>query len=127
MVAKKMSASEHWLAKKMESPAFRAEFEKSRRETDAVDALIRTMDERRDSLGISKTELARRVGHNEAAVRRLLTAGGNPTLATVVEILMALGLVLKVEEAAPLPAPLPTPSPTKPSRSKAKPRAELVA
>jgi DNA-binding phage protein len=123
MVAKKMSASEHWLAKKMESPAFRAEFEKSRRETDAVDALIRTMDERRDSLGISKTELARRVGHNEAAVRRLLTAGGNPTLATVVEILMALGLVLKVEEAAPLP----TPSPTKPSRSKAKPRAELVA
>ena len=123
MVAKKMSASERWLAKKMESPVFRAEFEQSRRETDAVDALIRTMDERRDSLGISKTELARRVGHNEAAVRRLLTAGGNPTLATVVEILSALGLVLKVEEAAPLPPS----APTKPSRSKSKPRAEVVA
>jgi DNA-binding phage protein len=123
MVAKKMSASERWLAKKMESPAFRAEFEQSRRETDAVDGLIRIMDERRDSLGISKTELARRVGHNEAAVRRLLTAGGNPTLATVVEILTALGLVLKVEEATPLP----TRAPTKPSRAKSKPRAEVVA
>ena len=108
---KKQTAGQRWLAKRMESPTLAAELKKARAEVDAVDALIRALDERRTELGMSKEDLARRVSQNPSSLRRLLTSGGNPSLMTVMEIAEAIGMVVRLEER-------PTP-PAKSRRSKA--------
>jgi DNA-binding phage protein len=45
---------------------------------------------------MSKAELARTIHKNPAAVRRLLTASGNPELRTVVAIAEALGAEVQI-------------------------------
>lgn len=107
---KKQTARQRWLAKRVKSPTFAAEFQKAREEIDVVDGFIRTLDERRAELGMSKEELARRVSQNPSALRRLLTSGGNPSLKTVVELADAVGLVLRLE--------LPTTATTTTKRTK---------
>jgi DNA-binding phage protein len=62
----------------------------------AVDYVINMLNDEIEKAGVSKSALARAIGANPAAVRRLLSASGvNPTLATVSDIASALGL--KVE------------------------------
>lgn len=112
---KKQTAGQRWLAKRMKSPTFAAEFNKAREEVDVVDGFIRTLDERRTELGMSKEELARRVSQNPSALRRLLTSGGNPSLKTVMELADAVGMVLKLE-LPKKPASTSTTRRTKPTR-----------
>jgi len=45
---------------------------------------------------MSKAELARAIDKNPSAVRRLLTASGNPELRTVVAMAQALGADVKI-------------------------------
>jgi len=52
----------------------RAEYERARSEIEQIDAVIRSLDELREDAGMSKAELARRVGRNPASIRRLFTA-----------------------------------------------------
>jgi ribosome-binding protein aMBF1 (putative translation factor) len=79
------------LAKRLaEDPEFAAEYARQRRAIDAIDAIIRTLDERRLDLGLSKAELARMIDKNPASVRRMLTAAANPELGTVVAMADAL-------------------------------------
>jgi ribosome-binding protein aMBF1 (putative translation factor) len=79
------------LAKRLaEDPEFAAEHARQRRAIDAIDVIIRTLDERRLDLGLSKAELARMIDKNPAAVRRMLTAAANPELGTVVAMADAL-------------------------------------
>jgi len=67
-------------------------YEKIRNEIDAVDALVRALDDARVEVGVSKAELARQASAEPAAVRRLLTAKrANPTLATFAKLAEALG------------------------------------
>jgi DNA-binding phage protein len=73
-----------------EDPEFREEFERQRREIAAVDAIVNRLDALRDLRGMSKAELAREIHKNPAAVRRLLTASGNPELRTVIAMAEAL-------------------------------------
>lgn len=73
-----------------QDPEFAAEFERQRRAIDTIDAIIRTLDERRVDLGLSKAELARMIDKNPASVRRMLTAAANPELGTVVAMADAL-------------------------------------
>ena len=73
-----------------EDPEFREEFERPRREIAAVDAIVNRLDALRDLHGMSKAELAREIDKHPAAVRRLLTASGNPELRTVVAMADAL-------------------------------------
>jgi ribosome-binding protein aMBF1 (putative translation factor) len=82
---------EREFARKMRDPVFRAEFEKASREMAQVDAIVRALDERRQELGCSKAELARKIGKNPAAVRRFFTTQGNPELRTVAALAAALG------------------------------------
>jgi DNA-binding phage protein len=67
-----------------------------------IDAMVNALDEARVAAGMSKAALARAIGANPDAIRRLFTNGAvNPTLSTVAEIAAALGMRLTLE---PLPA-----------------------
>ena len=78
------------LARRMEDPEFRAEYERASREIRAIDTIVNALDGLREDHGLSKAELARAIGKNPAAVRRLLTAPANPELRTVVAMADAL-------------------------------------
>jgi DNA-binding phage protein len=85
------------LARRLEEdPEFRAEFERQRRTIEAIDAIVNELDALRDQRRMSKADLARAIDKNPAAVRRLLTASGNPELRTVVAMADALGAELKL-------------------------------
>lgn len=84
------------LARRLEDPAFRAEYERQRREIDSVDSIVHMLDELREQHGFSKADLARAIDKNPAAVRRLLTAPVNPELRTVVAIAEALDAEVRI-------------------------------
>ena len=66
-----------------------------------VDRIINQLDEARTAAGLSKAALARAIGSNPDAIRRLLTAGHvNPTLGTLAEIAAVFGMRIALE---PLP------------------------
>jgi DNA-binding phage protein len=79
-----------------EDPEFQAEFERQQREIAAIDAIVNQLDVLREQRHMSKAELARAIDKNPAAIRRLLTASGNPELRTVVAMAEALGAELRV-------------------------------
>lgn len=79
-----------------EDPEFRAEFERQQREIVAIDAIVNRLDALREQHGMSKAGLARAIDKNPAAIRRLLTASGNPELRTVVAMAQALGAEVKI-------------------------------
>lgn len=61
----------------------------------AIDAVVNELDAAREASRMSKAALARAVGVEPSAIRRLLSADHvNPTLSTVAEIAAALGLKL---------------------------------
>lgn len=95
-IAQDTSLHDRWLNEQLEDPEFRAEFEREQREIAAIDAIVNTLEGVRAGLGISKAELARQIGKNPAAVRRLLTAPVNPELRTVVNLADALGYEVRV-------------------------------
>src|SRR5262249_30640666 len=61
-------------ASRMRDPEYRRAYQRAAREIAQTDAVIRELDELRVEVGMSKAELARRVGRNAASVRRLFTA-----------------------------------------------------
>jgi DNA-binding phage protein len=95
--AQDASFHDRWLARRLEEdPEFRAEFERQRREIDAIDAIVRRLDGLREEHGLTKAQLARAINKNPAAVRRLLTASGNPELRTVVAMAEALDAEVQI-------------------------------
>jgi DNA-binding XRE family transcriptional regulator len=79
-----------------ESPDFRAEFERQQREIAAIDGVINKLDELRAERNLTKAQLAREIGKNEASIRRLLTAPVNPELRTVVALADALDADIRI-------------------------------
>jgi DNA-binding phage protein len=79
-----------------EDEEFRTEFERQQREIAAIDSIIHSLDALRAQHGLSKAELARAIDKNPAAVRRLLTASGNPELRTVVAMAAALDAEVQI-------------------------------
>ena len=85
------------LARRLREDAeFRAEFERQRSEIAAIDGIVNQLDALREEHRMSKADLARAIDKNPAAIRRLLTASGNPELRTVVALAQALGAEVKV-------------------------------
>lgn len=83
----------------LQDASFSEEYEFFRTYIETVDEIVRTLDATRSGLDLSKAELARRIGANPAAIRRLLSdQAKNPTLATVAKVAAALGLRLRLEE-----------------------------
>lgn len=81
-------------------PEYHAEYERFRRQVDQIDAVVNALDELRERAGVSKAELARRIGKNPASVRRLFSAEANPELKTVAAIADALDAEVVVQPRA---------------------------
>jgi ribosome-binding protein aMBF1 (putative translation factor) len=92
-----MSFHERRRAQRMEDPEFRAAYERSTREIEQTDQVIRALDELRLDLGMSKAELARRINRNASSIRRLFTASSaRPELPLIAAIADALGAEVRV-------------------------------
>jgi ribosome-binding protein aMBF1 (putative translation factor) len=89
-------------------PSFAEDYKQARAEIDAIDQIVRALDNAREQLGLSKADLARAISAKPEIVRRLFTAEApNPTLSTVVKVAIALGYKLEL-----------VPSPEKPKATK---------
>jgi DNA-binding XRE family transcriptional regulator len=76
----------------------RAEYVRARREIEQIDTVIRSLDELREDAGMSKAELARRVGRNPASIRRLFTAEqARPELPLIIAIANALNASVEIK------------------------------
>ncbi len=86
-----------YFARRHRDPDYAAEVQRERFRIDAIDRIVRTLDEARQEQGLSKAELARRTGRRAEILRRLFTAEQpNPTLETVVEVAAALDMDVTV-------------------------------
>ena len=101
-MATRITGFDKLFRQQMKRPGFARQYAEARRDIDAVDGLIRCLDEARIQTGISKAELARRISAKPEIVRRLFTAeGANPTLSTVLRLVVALGYRLELVRAGP--------------------------
>lgn len=97
MGSRSKTGFDRYLDERMKDPAFAAEYAQSRAEIDAIDTLIRALDQARERSGMSKADLARRIHAKPEIVRRLLTdASSNPTMSTVLKLVSALGYHLEL-------------------------------
>ena len=94
------TGAERYFAERAKSPEFGKAYDEARRRIDQIDRLVRTLDDRRDELGLSKAghiTYMRTDGVDIApeAVRRLFSAvAPNPTIATLTAIADSLDLEL---------------------------------
>jgi len=96
------SAYEQYRARRLADPEFRSHYERHRREIDAVDRIVTAIEARRVELGLTKADLARLVGRKPESVRRLLSGNlVNPTLTTVSEMAIALGMEVVMRPTIP--------------------------
>jgi DNA-binding phage protein len=88
---------ERFRAQNMEDPEFRAAYQRAARQIAQIDAVIQALDALRVDLGMSKAELARRVGRNASSVRRLFSSSGaRPELLLIVSLADALGAEVRI-------------------------------
>lgn len=68
---------------------------------------LRVLDRAREALGVSQSELARRLERKQPTVNRMLRSGSDHSLSTVDAFLRGLGLAgkLRIEKAAPKSSP----------------------
>ncbi len=85
-----------YLSKKLKDPEFREAYGQAQSEIAQIDEIMQSLEQLRVKAGISKAELARKIGRNSASVRRWLTSQGNPELGNVVAMLDAVGAQLQV-------------------------------
>lgn len=104
-MAAKKTGFDKFFEDQMRAPEFARGYRKARREIDAVDRIVRALDEARVELGMTKAQLARIISAKPEIVRRLLTAKSpNPTLATVVKVAAALGYTVELVAAKHRPS-----------------------
>jgi ribosome-binding protein aMBF1 (putative translation factor) len=94
------SPPDRWSAireRRISDATTREQYERMRASVSTVRQLLQSLDAERERVGVSKTELARRVGASPAAVRRLFTSpAANPTMRTIVDLFGALNMDVTV-------------------------------
>lgn len=91
------SLHERRRAERLRDPEYREAYERTAREIEQTDQVIRELDALRIELGMSKAELARRINRNASSIRRLFTASrARPELPLVAAIADALGAEVRV-------------------------------
>lgn len=94
---RKRTGFDRFFDERMKDPSFAAGYAEERAEIDAVDRVIRVLDDTRVELGMSKAELARQISATPEIVRRLFTVRApNPTLNTITKLAQVLGLRLEL-------------------------------
>ncbi len=89
------TGAERYFSQRAAELGFAEEYEAARRRIDQVDRLVHELDDRREALGMTKAELARRADLAPEAVRRLFSADSpNPTIGTLTALADSLGLEL---------------------------------
>ena len=84
--------------RRLAEPGMQERYERARRSALLTHQLLQLIDAEREKAGLTKAELASRIGTNPSAVRRLLTSGtSNPTLRSTLSLLDVLGLELSVK------------------------------
>ncbi len=93
------TGAERYFSQRAAELGFAEEYEAARRRIDQVDRLVHELDDRREALGMTKAELARRADLAPEAVRRLFSADSpNPTIGTLTALADSLGLELVPRE-----------------------------
>ena len=90
---KRATNYDEFVAKLLEKPGVRKEYEALKPKYDMIRSLI----ERRGKLGISQTELARMIGTKQPAISRLEKGDYNTTLSTFFKVAEALDLEISVK------------------------------
>ena len=109
------TAFDRTFAEWMKDPKFAESYQEARVGIDSVDSFMRSLEDTRAKVGLSKTALARLTGTNPVVMRRLLTTEApNPTLGTVMGILKSLGYGLAL---VPMKAPAKRKTSRKPKGS----------
>ncbi len=81
------------------SPELQQQYDRRKRSILLSRQLLLQIDAVRENAGLTKAELARRIGTNPSVVRRLFSSGsGNPTLQTVLDVMDALGLQIELKQ-----------------------------
>lgn len=94
------SHSAFWgdLAEDLKDPEFLRTYVVESIRIATIDRIMNQLDDARVAAGLSKAALARAIGSDPDAIRRLLTAGHvNPTLGTLAEIAAVFGLRISLE------------------------------
>ena len=85
----------------LETPERRARYERTKRQVIATRHILQQIDEERERRGMTKADLAHRIGATPSVVRRLFSSEtSNPTLGTVVAMLDALDLGVHVRRSS---------------------------
>jgi len=83
--------------RKLLTDADRQQYEQTKRSVIAIRRVLQMIDAERERAGLTKAQLAKRVGASPASIRRLFTSpSANPTLRTVLDLSHALGLALQL-------------------------------
>jgi ribosome-binding protein aMBF1 (putative translation factor) len=102
MATRRKTGFDSYFDKRMKEPEFAAAYRSARAEIDAIDSLVRALDQARVEQGLSKSELARRIGARPELVRRLFTdKQANPTWKTVTSLAKELDCHLELVPNAP--------------------------
>lgn len=81
------------LVEDLKDPAFLRAYVVESLRIETIDRLVNDLDHARQSLGMTKADVARAISTEPAVVRRLLSPGHrNPTIGTLAEVAAALGL-----------------------------------
>lgn len=95
------TGAEKYFAERMLEPEYRREYEAAAARIRSTDAIVRSLDARREAEGLTKAELARRAHLPAEAVRRLFSADqANPTLGTITALAGALDVELVLQPLA---------------------------
>ncbi len=84
------------VTERMGEPEYRAEYQRMSREIAQVNEVMRALNELREQGSMSKAELARVIGRNDAVVRRFFTAQSNPELRTIAAMAEALDADIRI-------------------------------
>lgn len=88
-----MKTFEEVLAKQMQDPEFRAEWERQEPEF----AVIRAILDARIAKNLSQKQLSELTGINQADISRIENGNGNPSIRTLQRLAEGLGMKLKLE------------------------------